>query len=221
MSASAAPPVVAIVGRPNVGKSTLVNRFLGRREAVVEDVPGVTRDRVAYDAEWAGRPFTVLVTGGWQRDARGMAGRIAEQVEVAVAAADVVVLVVDATVGITDEDAAVARVLQRSGRAVLVAANKLDDPRASAQAAALWSLGLGEPLAVSALHGLGSGDLLDAVIARLPAWAASGRAVPGWGSSLAGAGAPDAQRQWPPRQTPEQHWALAEHEPRLGTQLKA
>ena len=113
---TAALPVVAVVGRPNVGKSTLVNRFLGRREAVVEDVPGVTRDRVAYDAQWAERRFTLLDTGGWQRDARGMAARIAEQAEVAVQAADVVVLVVDATVGITDEDAAVARVLQRSGR---------------------------------------------------------------------------------------------------------
>ena len=97
-------PVVAIVGRPNVGKSTLVNRVIGRREAVVEDVPGVTRDRVAYDATWNGRRFTVLDTGGWQRDARGMAGRIAEQAELAVAAADAVVLVVDATVGVTEED---------------------------------------------------------------------------------------------------------------------
>jgi GTP-binding protein len=165
---TAALPVVAVVGRPNVGKSTLVNRFLGRREAVVEDVPGVTRDRVAYDAYWAGRRFTVLDTGGWQRDARGMAARIAEQAEIAVQAADVVVLVVDTTVGITDTDEAVARVLQRSGRPVVVAANKVDNPRAEAEAAQLWSLGLGEPHAVSALHGLGSGDLLDEVVRRLP-----------------------------------------------------
>jgi GTPase len=161
-------PVGAVVGRPNVGKSTLVNRFLGRREAVVEDVPGVTRDRVAYDAFWAGRRFTVLDTGGWQRDARGMAARIAEQAEIAVQAADVVVLVVDTTVGITDTDEAVARVLQRSGRPVVVAANKVDNPRAEAEAAQLWSLGLGQPHAVSALHGLGSGDLLDEVVRRLP-----------------------------------------------------
>jgi GTPase len=161
-------PVVAIIGRPNVGKSTLVNRFLGRREAVVEDVPGVTRDRVAYDAQWAGRRFTVLDTGGWQRDARGMAGRIAEQAEVAVQAADAVVLVIDTTVGITDADEAVARVLQRSGKPVVVAANKVDNPQAAAAAAEIWSLGLGEPLPVSALHGTGSGDLLDAVVARLP-----------------------------------------------------
>ena len=161
-------PVVAIIGRPNVGKSTLVNRFLGRREAVVEDVPGVTRDRVAYDAQWAGRRFTVLDTGGWQRDARGMAGRIAEQAEIAVQAADAVVLVVDTTVGVTDADEAVARVLQRSGKPIVVAANKVDNPQAAAEAAEIWTLGLGEPLPVSALHGTGSGDLLDAVVAALP-----------------------------------------------------
>jgi GTP-binding protein len=167
-------PVVAIIGRPNVGKSTLVNRFLGRREAVVEDVPGVTRDRVAYDALWAGRRFTVLDTGGWQRDARGMAARIAEQAEVAVQAADAVVLVVDTTVGVTDTDEAVARVLQRSGKPVVVAANKVDNPQAAAETAEIWSLGLGEPMPVSALHGTGSGDLLDAVVARLPEIPAAG-----------------------------------------------
>jgi GTP-binding protein len=161
-------PVVAVVGRPNVGKSTMVNRVLGRREAVVEDVPGVTRDRVAYDALWAGRPFTLLDTGGWQRDARGMAARIAEQAEIAVAASDVVLLVVDSTVGITAEDEAVARVLQRSGKPVVLAANKVDDAKGEAAAAELWSLGLGEPMAVSALHGRGSGDVLDAVIRLLP-----------------------------------------------------
>jgi GTP-binding protein len=162
-------PVVAIVGRPNVGKSTLVNRVIGRREAVVEDVPGVTRDRVAYDASWNGRRFTVLDTGGWQRDARGMAGRIAEQAELAVAASDAVVLVVDATVGVTEEDAAVARVLQRARKPVLLAANKVDDARAEAAAAELWQLGVGEPMPVSALHGRGSGDLLDAILRMLPA----------------------------------------------------
>ncbi|HET6910581.1 MAG TPA: ribosome biogenesis GTPase Der [Mycobacteriales bacterium] len=162
-------PVVAIVGRPNVGKSTMVNRIIGRREAVVEDVPGVTRDRVAYDALWNGRRFTVLDTGGWQRAARGMAGRIAEQAELAVGAADAVVLVVDATVGVTDEDAAVARVLQRAGKPVVLAANKVDDARGEAATAELWQLGVGEPMPVSALHGRGSGDLLDAVLAALPA----------------------------------------------------
>ena len=161
-------PVVAIVGRPNVGKSTLVNRVIGRREAVVEDVPGVTRDRVAYDASWNGRRFTVLDTGGWQRDARGMAGRIAEQAELAVAASDAVVLVVDATVGVTEEDAAVAKVLQRARKPVLLAANKVDDGRAEAAASELWQLGVGEPMPVSALHGRGSGDLLDAILRMLP-----------------------------------------------------
>jgi GTP-binding protein len=160
--------VVAVVGRPNVGKSTMVNRIIGRREAVVEDVPGVTRDRVAYDAAWSGRRFTVLDTGGWQRDARGMAGRIAEQAELAVTAADAVLLVVDATVGMTDADEAVARVLQRSGKPVVVAANKVDDARGELEVAQLWALGLGEPLPVSALHGRGSGEVLDAVIAALP-----------------------------------------------------
>ena len=161
-------PVLAVVGRPNVGKSTLVNRVLGRREAVVEDVPGVTRDRVAYDATWNGRRFTVVDTGGWQRDARGMAGRIAEQAEIAVAAADAVLLVVDATVGITDADEAIARVLQRSGKPVVLAANKVDDARAELDAADLWRLGVGEPRPVSALHGRGSGDLLDEILRQLP-----------------------------------------------------
>jgi GTPase len=159
---------VAVVGRPNVGKSTLVNRILGRREAVVEDVPGVTRDRVAYDAAWSGRRFTLVDTGGWDPDAEGMAARITAQAEIAAAAADVVVFVVDATVGATDADEAVVRVLRRAGKPVVLAANKVDSSSGEADAAALWNLGLGEPRAVSALHGRGSGDLLDAVLAALP-----------------------------------------------------
>ncbi|MBA3719262.1 MAG: ribosome biogenesis GTPase Der [Nocardioidaceae bacterium] len=162
-------PVLAVVGRPNVGKSTLVNRIIGRREAVVEDVPGVTRDRVAYDADWNGRELTVVDTGGWDPDAGGRAERITRQAELAVAAADVVLFVVDVTVGATDADDAVVRVLRRSSKPVLLAANKVDDLRGEAEAAALWSLGLGEPHPVSALHGRGSGDLLDAVLAALPA----------------------------------------------------
>ena len=161
-------PVLAVVGRPNVGKSTLVNRILGRREAVVEDVPGVTRDRVAYDALWNGRRFTVVDTGGWQRHARGMAAQVTAQAELAVATADAVLLVVDATVGATDTDEAVVRVLRRSGKPVVLAANKVDDVRIEADAVGLWNLGLGEPIAVSALHGRGSGDLLDAVLDALP-----------------------------------------------------
>jgi len=161
-------PVVAIVGRPNVGKSTLVNRILGRREAVVEDVPGVTRDRVAYEAEWSGVRFTLLDTGGYERDAIGMAASIARQAEIAVSMADVVVLVVDARVGALDEDEAVVKVLRRAGKPVLLAANKVDDARTESDAAALWNLGLGEPHPVSALHGRGSGDMLDAILALLP-----------------------------------------------------
>jgi GTP-binding protein len=161
-------PVLAIVGRPNVGKSTLVNRIIGRREAVVEDVPGVTRDRVPYDADWNGRAFTVVDTGGWDPDARGLAERIAAQAEVAVQAADAVLFVVDATVGITDADAAVVRILRTAKKPIVLAANKVDDQRGELEAASLWNLGLGEPYPVSALHGRGSGDLLDAILDALP-----------------------------------------------------
>jgi GTPase len=161
-------PVVAVVGRPNVGKSTLVNRMLGRREAVVQDVPGVTRDRVSYDATWNGRQFVLVDTGGWAPDAKGMAARVTEQAELAVAAADAVVFVVDATVGTQDVDEAVVKVLRRSGKPVVLAANKVDDQRAEAEAATLWQLGLGEPMPVSALHGRGSGDLLDAILTAIP-----------------------------------------------------
>jgi GTP-binding protein len=161
-------PVVAVVGRPNVGKSTLVNRILGRREAVVEDVPGVTRDRVAYDATWSGRRFTVVDTGGWLPDSSGLAAAIAEQARLAVDLADVVMFVVDATVGATDVDEAVVEILRRSGKPVVLVANKVDGAGAESDAALLWSLGIGEPHPVSALHGRGSGDLLDAVLDALP-----------------------------------------------------
>ena len=161
-------PVLAVVGRPNVGKSTLVNRIIGRREAVVQDVPGVTRDRISYDATWNGRAFTVVDTGGWDPDARGLAERIAAQAEVAVSVADAVLFVVDATVGITDADEAVVRILRKAKKPVILAANKVDDQRAEAEAYGLWNLGLGEPYPVSALHGRGSGDMLDAILAALP-----------------------------------------------------
>jgi GTP-binding protein len=161
-------PVVAIVGRPNVGKSTLVNRIIGRREAVVEDVPGVTRDRVTYEANWRGRRFTVVDTGGWDPDATGMNLRIAEQAQIAAELADVIVFVVDATVGATDADEIVGSILRQSGKPVILTANKVDNQQIEMEAAALWSLGLGEPHAVSALHGRSSGDLLDVVLEALP-----------------------------------------------------
>jgi GTPase len=164
-------PVVAVVGRPNVGKSTLVNRILGSRQAVVEDTPGVTRDRVTYDATWSGRSFTLVDTGGWEpatERSGSLAARVAAQARVAVDAADAVLFVVDAVVGVTDADAAVAAVLRRSRKPVVLAANKVDDAPGEPAIASLWSLGLGEPQAVSALHGRGSGDLLDVVLGALP-----------------------------------------------------
>jgi GTP-binding protein len=162
-------PIVAVVGRPNVGKSTLVNRILGRRQAVVQDVPGVTRDRVAYDAQWSGRRFTIVDTGGWEPDARDRAAAIAAQAEIAAKTADVVLFVVDNTVGALDEDEAAVRMLRRTMKPVILVANKVDNDRQELEAANLWSLGLGQPYPVSALHGRGSGDLLDALLAELPA----------------------------------------------------
>jgi GTP-binding protein len=161
-------PVVAVVGRPNVGKSTLVNRILGRREAVVQDVPGVTRDRVAYDALWNGRRFTLVDTGGWEPDARGLQAMVSAQAERAVATADLVLFVIDGHTGATETDLIVSRTLQRSGVPVLLTVTKIDDERGESDVAELWRLGLGEPFAVSGLHGRGSGDLLDAVLAKLP-----------------------------------------------------
>ena len=164
----APPPVVAVVGRPNVGKSTLVNRILGRREAVVQDIPGVTRDRVSYDANWLGRRFMVQDTGGWEPDAKGLQQLVAEQASVAMRTADAIIFVVDAVVGATSADEAAAKRLQRAGKPVFLAANKVDNERVEAEAAALWSLGLGEPHPISAMHGRGVADLLDIVMRELP-----------------------------------------------------
>jgi len=171
-------PVLAVVGRPNVGKSTLVNRILGRREAVVEDKPGVTRDRVSYQAEWAGRRFTLVDTGGWEVDVAGIESKVAEQAEVAISLADAVLFVVDATVGATATDERVVRLLRESGKPVVLCANKVDGQSGEADAAYLWSLGLGEPHPVSALHGRGTGDLLDAAMAALPTESEHGEVRP-------------------------------------------
>ncbi|WP_199752210.1 ribosome biogenesis GTPase Der [Actinoplanes sp. ATCC 53533] len=161
-------PVVAVVGRPNVGKSTLVNRIIGRRQAVVEDKPGVTRDRVPYDAQWNGRRFTVVDTGGWEPDARDRAAAIAAQAEIAVQTADVVIFVVDAMVGATDVDEKAVRMLRRSHKPVILVANKADNQNIENETVALWGLGLGEPFPLSALHGRNAGDLLDKILAAMP-----------------------------------------------------
>ncbi|MFI9365428.1 ribosome biogenesis GTPase Der [Kitasatospora sp. NPDC053057] len=161
-------PVLAVVGRPNVGKSTLVNRIIGRREAVVEDKPGVTRDRVTYEASWNGRRFKVVDTGGWEIDVLGIDAMVAAQAELGIEQADAVLFVVDATVGATDTDEALIKIIRRAGKPTVLCANKVDGPSTEAEAAYLWSLGLGEPYPVSALHGRGSGDLLDAVMDALP-----------------------------------------------------
>ncbi|MGH2817119.1 MAG: ribosome biogenesis GTPase Der [Actinomycetota bacterium] len=161
-------PVVAIVGRPNVGKSSLVNRIIGRREAIVEETPGVTRDRKGFIAEWEGRRFEAVDTGGLELGAAGLGARVAEQARIAIQIADVVLLVVDAGAGPLQDDISVADLLRRSGARVLVVANKVDDPRDEPSAASFFRLGLGEPIPVSALHGRGSGDLLHAVVEALP-----------------------------------------------------
>src|SRR5271167_4696722 len=161
-------PVVVIAGRPNVGKSTLVNRIVGRRAAVVEERPGVTRDRKELDAEWCGHAFTVVDTGGWLSSDDPLDAQVSAQAERAIAEADVVLLVVDVTVGLIDEDLAVARVLKRSGRPVRVVVNKVDSSQRDADAWDAMALGLGSPWPVSALHGRGTGDLLDDVISLLP-----------------------------------------------------
>lgn len=171
-------PVLAIVGRPNVGKSTLVNRIVGKRVAVVQDEPGVTRDRVRYDANWSGRDFTVVDTGGWELDAAGIDRSVATQAEFAIAQADAVLLVVDANVGATQTDEEIVRLLRKSGKPVVLAANKVDSAQSEADAAYLWSLGLGEPYPISALHGRGTGDLLDAAMRILPEVSAFANARP-------------------------------------------
>ena len=161
-------PLVAVVGRPNVGKSTLVNRIVGRREAIVEEQPGVTRDRKIVEADWNGRDFLVVDTGGWMATQDGIDAQVSRQAERAIKEADVVLLVVDATVGVTEEDDRVAGLLRRADKPILVVANKVDESGREPDAWMFARLGLGDPFPVSALHGRGTGDLLDAVVQRLP-----------------------------------------------------
>ncbi|MGH2752807.1 MAG: ribosome biogenesis GTPase Der, partial [Actinomycetota bacterium] len=174
-------PVVAVVGRPNVGKSSLVNRVLGRRAAIVQETPGVTRDRRSFEAEWGGLRFEIVDTGGLEPGARGLDARVAEQAQVAMTAADLIVFVVDATTGPTQDDLEVAVKLRRGETPVLVAVNKVDRPDDLTPVADFYKLGLGEPLPVSALHGTASGDLLERLVAMLPEKGAGpGR---GWASA--------------------------------------
>jgi GTP-binding protein len=161
-------PTIAVIGRPNVGKSTLVNRMIGRREAIVEDTPGVTRDRVKYEAEWNGRRFFLIDTGGWEVKPEGISEKITAGAEAAIREADLVMFVVDAQVGALDEDQSLVDMLRKSGKKVILVGNKIDNAEDEADGYALWNLGLGEPRFVSALHGRGSGDLLDLLIAQLP-----------------------------------------------------
>jgi len=161
-------PIVAILGRPNVGKSTLVNRFLGRREAIVEDTPGVTRDRVRYECEWNSRKFVLMDTGGWESKPDGISVAVSAAAEIAISEADILLFVVDAQVGAVDEDDVIIQTLRKSGKKVLLIANKVDSQSEESEAHSLWNLGLGEPYFVSALHGKGSGDLLDVIVKSLP-----------------------------------------------------
>lgn len=163
-----ARPIVAVVGRPNVGKSTFVNRVIGRREAIVEERPGVTRDRKTVDAEWNGLSFDLVDTGGWLASGTPLDAQVSAQAERAIAEADLLLLIVDAAVGLTEEDERVARLLRRSDKPVVVVANKVDSESREADAWAFSRLGLGDPFPVSSLHGRGTGDLLDEVVARLP-----------------------------------------------------
>jgi GTPase len=180
-AAEADVPVVAIVGRPNVGKSSLANRILGRREAIVDARPGVTRDRGVFEAEWRGRRFELIDTGGMELRPRGLEASVKEQAELAMAAADVILLVVDATTGVTEEDAAIAARLRRSHVPVVVVVNKVDDRADEPDVAGFYGLGLGDPHPVSALHGRRSGDLLDALVALLPP--GEGRAEDAWATA--------------------------------------
>ena len=163
-------PIVAVIGRPNVGKSTLINRLIGRREAIIEDQPGITRDRVKYPAQWNGRDFVVMDTGGWELDPDPLSinASISAGAELAIKEADLLLLIIDISVGALDEELALVNVIRKSGKPVILIGNKADSPEAELAVHELWNLGLGEPIPVSALHGRGSGDLLDLVVSSLP-----------------------------------------------------
>ena len=167
---SATLPIVAVVGRPNVGKSTLINRLIGKREAIIEDQPGVTRDRIKYEAEWNGKNFIVMDTGGWELDPQPQSinASISAGAELAIREADLILFIIDISVGALDEEIALVNVIRKSGKPVILIGNKADSPEAELAVHELWQLGLGEPIPVSALHGRGSGDLLDLVVSALP-----------------------------------------------------
>lgn len=167
---SATLPIVAVVGRPNVGKSTLINRLIGKREAIIEDQPGVTRDRIKYEAEWNGKNFFVMDTGGWELDPQPQSinASISAGAELAIREADLILFIIDISVGALDEEIALVNVIRKSGKPVILIGNKADSPEAELAVHELWQLGLGEPIPVSALHGRGSGDLLDLVVSALP-----------------------------------------------------
>lgn len=163
-----ANPIVAVVGRPNVGKSTLFNRIAGERISIVEDTPGVTRDRIYAHAEWLGKHFSMIDTGGIEISDQPLLTQIRQQAEVAIDEADVIIFVADVENGVTDADEQVARILYRSNKPVVLAVNKVDNPERRSDIYDYYSLGLGEPYAVSSVHGIGMGDLLDAVIKEFP-----------------------------------------------------
>ncbi len=161
-------PTVVVIGRPNVGKSTLVNRIIGSREAIIEDKPGITRDRVRYEAEWNGKRFIIVDTGGWEPSGEGITMKIAAAAESAITDADLILFVIDGKVGTQSEDEALVSLLRKSRKKIMLIANKIDSERDEIDAHSLWNIGLGEPHFVSAAHGRGSGDLLDLIVTNLP-----------------------------------------------------
>ncbi|MFA7533394.1 MAG: GTPase, partial [Tissierellaceae bacterium] len=161
--------VLCIVGRPNVGKSTLFNKLVGRRIAITEDTPGVTRDRIYAEAEWLGKYFTVIDTGGLEPDSEEIImSNIRRQVEIAVDTADVILFVVDGVEGLSPTDIEIGNMLRRSGKKVVVACNKIDTPKTPQEIYEFYELGLGEPIVISAEQSLGIGDLLDEIVRNFP-----------------------------------------------------